>query len=166
MAFLLSLFPSLSNAVTLRTGEAAPTFVTQTHEGNSFDLQNRKGRWTVLYFYPKAETPGCTKQACAFRDSIKSIRDLDAEVYGVSTDDVPALKKFHENHKLNFELLSDAKGEIVKSYGTKMPLISVSKRYTFVLDPKLQIRYINTEVDPAKDPQVVSNKIKELKAQD
>ena len=64
----------------LKANDLAPTFKTQTHEGKEFDLQSRKNMWTVLYFYPKAETPGCTKQACAFRDSIKKIRDQGASL--------------------------------------------------------------------------------------
>lgn len=68
----------------LKVGDAAPEVKLQTDEGKPFDLAQRKGQWTVLYFYPKAETPGCTKQACAFRDSISKIHELKAEVYGVS----------------------------------------------------------------------------------
>lgn len=162
LPFCLFSFASLSFAG-LKVGQKAPVFTTNNHKGEVFDLNSRKGKWTVLYFYPKADTPGCTKQACAFRDAIKVIRELDAEVYGVSTDKVDSLKAFHEKHHLNFELLSDAKKKIVDDYGTRMPVLGISKRYTFILDPDLVIRDINTDVDPAKDPQVVADRIKELR---
>src|SRR6185437_3469867 len=79
----------------LKVNDLAPTFATQTHEGKPFALQSRKGQWTVLYFYPKAETPGCTRQACAFRDSIAKIRSQGADVFGISADSVKAQADFH-----------------------------------------------------------------------
>ena len=75
----------------LKLGDPAPVLKLKTDEGASFDLNSRKGQWTVLYFYPKADTPGCTKQACAFRDNISQIRKLGAELFGVSADSVEAL---------------------------------------------------------------------------
>lgn len=153
-----------SRAWALKVGDKAPLFTANTHEGRVFDLKDRKGTWTVLYFYPKAETPGCTTQACAFRDAIKVIRDLKADVFGVSADDVDELKKFHENHRLNFDLLADPNNEVIKSYGTKMMLINISQRRTFIVDPDLVIRDINTKVDPAMDSQQVAARIKELQA--
>ena len=154
---------SFSAMAGLKVGQKAPVFEAVNQEGKHFSLADRKGKWTVLYFYPKADTPGCTKQACAFRDAIKVIRNLDAEVFGVSTDKVSALAAFHKKHSLNFDLLSDESKKIVDSYGTRMPLIGISKRHTFIVDPELVVRDINTEVDPAKDPNVVADRIKELK---
>ncbi len=74
--FLMSLFTLSAGAAELKPGDNAPTFSGRTQDGQSFDLASRKGQWTVLYFYPKADTPGCTKQACTFRDNIKQITDL------------------------------------------------------------------------------------------
>jgi peroxiredoxin Q/BCP len=146
----------------ISVGAKAPLFQTQTHLGQDFSLASQKGRWTVLYFYPKAETPGCTKQACAFRDSIDKITALKADVYGISTDDVSAQKSFHEKHHLNFTLLADPDGKVTELYGSKMPVLKMSKRWTFIIDPNLTIRSLNKDVDPAKDSEQVAVKIKEL----
>jgi peroxiredoxin Q/BCP len=121
----------------LKLGDRAPAVTLKTDQGAIFDLQSRKGQWTVLYFYPKAETPGCTKQACAFRDNIAEIRKLGAEIFGVSADDVEALEKFRKNHNLNFVLLADPGLDAIKAYGTKMPVLNMSKRWTFIIDPDL-----------------------------
>lgn len=159
---LLSLFGSSRAAAEIKVGGAAPVFKTVDHEGKPFDLQERKGKWTVLYFYPKADTPGCTKQACAYRDSIQKIRDLGAEVFGVSIDTVAAQAAFHKKYQLKFTLLADDKGAIVAAYGSKMPLLNVSKRMTFIIDPTLTIRYINPSVDPVKDADEVAQAISKL----
>jgi len=144
----------------------APQFTAKNQDGMEFSLSSRLGQgYTVLFFYPKAGTPGCTKQACAFRDSIKVIRDKGAVVYGISADDVAAQKKFHDEHKMTFDLLSDADAKIIKSYQVKMPVISMAKRQTFILDDKLIIRRHFEDVDPALDAKNVAKAIEELKAQ-
>src|SRR5690606_11227439 len=107
----------------LKIGDTAPLFKAKTQEGSEFDLSTRKGEWTVLYFYPKSDTPGCTKQACAFRDNIEKIRGQDAEVYGISVNSVKDQAKFHEKYHLNFTLLADPQAEVVKLYGTKAPVV-------------------------------------------
>jgi peroxiredoxin Q/BCP len=154
---------SISMAADLELNNPAPTFKLQTHEGKTFELESRKGKWTVLYFFPKAETPGCTKQACAFRDSIKKIRSLDAEVFGVSVNSVADQAAFHKNHNLNFILLADDKSEVAKLYGSKMPILTMSKRWTFIIDPELHIKNIDKDVDPIMDAAKVAKKIAELK---
>jgi len=146
-------------------GKSAPTFTAKNQEGVDFDLKSRMGQgYTVLFFYPKAGTPGCTKQACAFRDSVKVIRDKGAMVYGISADDVAAQKKFHDEHKMTFDLLSDADATIIKSYQVKMPMLSMAKRQTFILDDKLIVRKHFEDVDPAMDAKNVAKAIDELKA--
>jgi peroxiredoxin Q/BCP len=142
--------------------DPAPTFQAKDHLGKTFDLASRKGHWTVLYFYPKAGTPGCTKQACGFRDGIKKIQALGAEVYGVSTDSVEDQAKFYKDQHLNFTLLADPDGKVVGEYGSKMPVVNMSKRWTFIIDPKLVIRDIEHDVDPVLDATKVANKIAEL----
>src|SRR6185503_4837742 len=100
------LFSSLSFAI--EVGNPAPLFSLKNQDGKIISLKDNKDKiWTVVYFYPKAGTPGCTTQACAFRDSVKAIEKEGAVVYGVSTDSVLALKEFQEKHHLNFDLLSD-----------------------------------------------------------
>lgn len=147
----------------LKVGSAAPSFSAQTQEGKTFNLADRKGQWTVLYFYPKAETPGCTKQACAFRDSINVIRAQGADIYGISADTVEEQAAFSKNHSLNFTLLADPDSKVIQLYGSKMPIMKMSKRWTFILDPELKIQNIEKDVDPAKDAERVANQIKELK---
>lgn len=149
----------------LKVGDPAPSIHLKTDEGKDFNLDLRKGQWTVLYFYPKAETPGCTKQACAFRDGISEIRSLGTEVFGVSADRVDALKKFKTNHNLNFTLLADPGLDAIKSYGTKMPLLKMSKRWTFIIGPDLKIRSIEKDVDPLLDAKRIAEMLKKLKTQ-
>jgi thioredoxin-dependent peroxiredoxin len=158
----LSIFGQASD---LKLGDPAPVLKLKTDEGASFDLNSRKGQWTVLYFYPKADTPGCTKQACAFRDNISQIRKLGAELFGVSADSVEALKKFKKNHNLNFVLLADPGLEAIKGYGTKMPVINMSKRWTFIIDPDLRICSIEKDVDPILDAQRVAEMLQKLQKQ-
>lgn len=147
----------------LSLNNPAPLFSGTLHDGSSFSLADRKGKgWTVLYFYPKADTPGCTKQACAFRDALDQIRVLNAEVYGVSTDSVESQKKFHEKYHLTFPLIADMDGSIVATYGSKMPAMNISKRWTFLIDSDLTLRWIEKDVDPALDAQRIAAKIKEL----
>ena len=138
-------------------------FKALNQKGETFDLASRKGHWTVLYFYPKAETPGCTKQACAFRDSIDKIRKQGAEVYGISADTVQDQAKFHEHHHLSFDLLADPEDKIINLYGSKMPFLKMSKRWTFILDPDLKIKNIMRDVDPAMDPERVEKVLIEFK---
>lgn len=164
VAFVLGLGIS-GPASDLKLGDPAPDLKLKTDSGENFNLQSRKGQWTVLYFYPKAETPGCTKQACAFRDNISQIRKLGAEIFGVSADDVEALKKFKKNHNLNFVLLADSELVAIKAYGTKMPVLSMSKRWTFIIGPDLKIRAIEKDVDPVLDAQRVAEKLQTLQRQ-
>lgn len=162
LVLLFSFFAVCNATADVSVGSKAPLFDIKTHTGANFSLKSQKGKWTVLYFYPKAETPGCTKQACAFRDNIKKITTLGTEVYGISTDDVAAQAAFHKNHQLNFTLLADSEGKVAEMYGSKMPVMKMSKRWTFILDPELNIRAINKDVDPVKDAEQVAQKITEL----
>jgi peroxiredoxin Q/BCP len=148
-------------------GKSGPSFVAKNQDGKEFKLESRKGKgYTVLFFYPKAGTPGCTKQACAFRDSIKVIRNEGAEVYGISADNVDDQKKFHEQHKMTFDLISDSDGKIIKAYDVKMPVLSMAKRQTFILDGDLAVRKHFENVDPALDAKNVAAAIADLKKED
>ncbi len=144
-------------------GSPAPQFKVKNQAGQEFDLSSRKGQWTVLYFYPKADTPGCTKQACAFRDNIDKLRAQGAEVYGISADTVEAQAAFHKKHHLKFDLLADADGRVVDLYGSKMPVMKMSKRWTFIVDPELKVQSLRKDIDPAKDAYQVAEEIARLK---
>lgn len=163
---LFMLFWTLSvQAEPVKVGQPAPLFQLKSQDGKLFDLASRRNvGWSVLYFYPKAGTPGCTAQACAFRDAIDIIRKENAEVYGISTDEISALLDFHQKHKLRFDLLSDADAKVTDAYGVKMPVIKIAKRWTFIVDPNLTIRAIDTDVDPVLDAQKVTETLKQLKS--
>lgn len=167
LAVFLSWLPFVSavQAEQLQIGQKAPDFTLQAHDSSLFSLTSRQGRgWTVLYFYPKADTPGCTKQACAFRDAIEVIRKQNAEVYGISTDTVRQLQAFHQKYKLTFPLLSDADAAVTEAYGVKMPMLNMAKRWTFLIDPDLQVRHIDDDVDPAMDAQLVAKRLEKLQS--
>ena len=165
--FMLSLLTlmGLAHAEKVSVGQQAPLFTLHAQDGSTLDLASRQGKgWTVLYFYPKAGTPGCTTQACAFRDAIKVIRNENADVFGISTDDVEDLQKFHKEHQLTFTLLSDPDAKVTEAYGVKMPVVTVAKRWTFILDPSLVIRQIDDDVDPAMDAMRVAKELQKLQA--
>lgn len=164
--FILLFLAVQSQAVELKVGDTAPDFKATLQDGTSFELKNQIGKWTVLYFYPKADTPGCTKQACAFRDSIKKITELGTDVYGVSVNSVKDQAAFHKKHALKFPLIADEDVEVVKKYGTKMPIVNVSKRWTFIIDDKMKIRKIEKDVDPVSDADRVAEFIKKEKSKE
>ncbi|MGR8931328.1 MAG: peroxiredoxin [Gammaproteobacteria bacterium] len=158
-------FVSTVQAGNLNVGQQATEFTLRTQDNKEFSLASRKGvGWTVLYFYPKAGTPGCTKQACAFRDGLARIRRLNAEVFGISTDDVGDLQAFQRKHKLTFTLLSDPDAKVAESYGVKIPILNVAKRWTFIVDPELRVRQVNDDVDPALDAQQVADSLQKLQS--
>lgn len=157
------LLPSSLFGKELKVGDPAPSFTAKTFEGKDFDLQSRQGQWTVLYFYPKADTPGCTKQACAFRDSIKKIRAEGGDVFGISADTVDEQAAFHKKNKLNFTLIADPESRVVELFGAKMPMLKMAKRWTFIIDPTLKIRQIAKDVDPVLDSERVAAEIVQLK---
>ena len=143
-------------------GQPAPAIQLKTDRGADFRLADRKGQWTVLYFYPKDDTPGCTKQACAFRDSIEVIRKLGGDVFGLSQDSVESHRRFIEKHHLTFTLLADDKGTAARAYGAD-GLMGFSKRWTFLVDPELKVRWVQKNVDPAVNAREVADVIRRLK---
>jgi peroxiredoxin Q/BCP len=100
----------------LKVGLKAPDFKLKDQENNIHSLSNYKGKWVVLYFYPKDNTPGCTKEACSFRDNLEELKKEGVVVLGVSADSVNSHQKFAEKYKLNFPILSDENKEIIKKY--------------------------------------------------
>ncbi len=162
-AFLSFGLVSTLHAADLKEKDAAPVFKLKTQADQLFDLSTRTGQWTVLYFYPKSGTPGCTKQACAFRDNIKKIRAEGAEVFGISTNSVKDQAAFYAEHKLNFDLLADEDGKVGDSYGVQMMITRMSKRWTFIIDPELKIAKIMKDVDPVIDSVKIADDIAALK---
>jgi thioredoxin-dependent peroxiredoxin len=118
--------------MSLAVGTKAPTCTTQDTSGKTVSLENYAGKTVVLYFYPKDDTPGCTKEACSFRDNYSAYQDKDVTVFGVSMDDVASHQKFTEKFNLPFPLLADTNGAIAKAYGVDGG--GYAKRVTFVID--------------------------------
>ena len=148
-------------------GAPAPEFKLQDQNGKWHELKDYRGKWVALYFYPKDQTPGCTTQACEFRDNIFAFRDAGAVILGVSVDDVDSHKKFAEKHSLPFDILADSDKVAAKQYGVLkrfLGTIELAKRDTFLIDPNGKIVRHYEDVDPKGHSQVVLKDIKELKA--
>jgi peroxiredoxin len=120
----------------LDVGDRAPSFEAAAGDGSTVRLADLRGRHVVLYFYPKAFTPGCTAQTQAFRDHAAEIRQLGAEVIGVSVDEAPTLCAFGERYEVQFPLVADVGGAIARAYGVRRGLLGIAKRVTFVIDPE------------------------------
>lgn len=124
----------------LQPGDQAPDFSLPTGEGESASLSDYKGRKLVLYFYPKDDTPGCTKEACGFRDDLSQFKKVNAAVLGVSKDNLKKHAKFIEKYNLNFPLGSDEDGKVCEAYGTWVEKSMYGKKYmgidraTFLID--------------------------------
>lgn len=135
------------NADNLSIGNAAPIFTLQDSDGNDFSLENYKGKNPVIiYFYPKAGTPGCTKQACGIRDSFTKFEENDIKVLGISVDSKESIKDFISENNLNFPLLSDESKEVSKAYGV-LNNIGLDSRITFIIDKQGNIADIIRDVD-------------------
>ena len=149
----------------LKIGDDAPSFMLPDSQGNQISLNDFKGKWIVLYFYPKDDTPGCTTEACHFRDDFKLLESLGAKVIGISIDDSFSHKKFAEKYNLPFPLLSDASGDIASRYGAlnNFLVIKLAKRYTFLINPQGKIAKIYLSVDTSKHSQEIIEDLKVLK---
>lgn len=147
-------------------GRAAPEFELSDQDGQLHSLEDYRDRWVVLYFYPKDETPGCTKEACEFRDNIFAFRKLNAQILGVSLDDVASHKAFAENHGLPFPLLADPDGITADAYGVKTRMLgmTVAKRQTFIIDPQGIVAKHYEKVRPASHSAQVLRDLEHLGA--
>ena len=126
----------------LAAGEEAPEFSLSDQSGKTVSLKDFRGRQNVVvYFYPKDDTPGCTKEACTFRDQFTAFSDIGAVVLGISGDSPASHKKFAEKHRLPFQLLSDADGTVRKAFGVPKTLGLLPGRVTYVIDKQGVIRH-------------------------
>jgi peroxiredoxin Q/BCP len=139
----------------LKEGDKAPEFSAATNGGGKVSLSDYKGKHVILYFYPKDDTPGCTKEACGFRDDFSEFQKRGAVVLGVSTDPVKKHDKFVEKYKLPFTLLADEDKKIVEAYGVWGEKVFMGVRYTgthrvtFLIGPEGRIKKVWTAVKPA-----------------
>jgi peroxiredoxin Q/BCP len=124
----------------LKINNPAPDFKLPATNGQTISLsQDLHGKPCVIYFYPKDFTPGCTKEACEFRDQFATFRNLEVDVLGISRDDVATHIKFKETHQLPFELLSDVTGAVCKAYDALIPIVGIPKRISYLLDASHKI---------------------------
>ncbi len=140
---------SATAASELTVGKPPPDFTAKAHDGSDLKLSALKGKSVVVYFYPKDETPGCTKEACAFRDAWKDLEKKGVVLIGISTDTAASHQAFAKNHELPFHLVSDESGAIAKSFGVPNRAGFLG-RQTFVIGPDGNLKKIYREVDVTK----------------
>lgn len=147
--------------------DKAPNFQLTGVDGKDHSLADYKGKWMVLYFYPKDDTPGCTTEACSVRDARDELTDLGVEVIGISKDDPTSHEKFKTKYNLNFLLLSDPQATTITAYGAwgkKMFGVEGTLRKTFIIDPDGVIRKIYGRVTPQGHGEQLVADIKKLQA--
>ena len=139
----MGLLDVLGGAPGINVGDTAPDFALPDRTGRTIRLSEYRGRQpVVLYFYPKDDTPGCTKEACAFRDQYEDFKQVGAEVIGVSSDSNESHEKFSTKYRLPFVLLTDRGGAVRKQYGVKPTLGILPGRVTFVIDKQGVVRHV------------------------
>jgi thioredoxin-dependent peroxiredoxin len=146
-------------------GSPAPKFRLQNQSAKWVSLDDHRGKWVVLYFYPKDNTPGCTTQACEFRDNIFAFRDAGAVILGISVDDVASHKDFADEHSLPFPILADSEKTVARNYGVlhrAMGVMEVARRETFIIDPQGRIAKRYPAVNPKGHSQLVLTDLKVL----
>jgi thioredoxin-dependent peroxiredoxin len=161
---LLIAYPAHSADVT--QGSAAPQFELSDQDGKTHSLDDYRDQWVALYFYPKDDTPGCTTEACEFRDDIFEFRRLGCAILGVSLDDAESHKAFAEKHGLPFPLLADTEGTAADAYGVKTERfgMTLAKRETFLIDPEGNIARHYANVDPDTHSKQIIADLKELQS--
>ena len=165
--FLAALGTVPAAAAGPETGAAAPSFKLQDQTGRWHTLEEYRGKWLVLYFYPKDKTSGCTTQACELRDNIFAFRKIGATIVGISVDDVASHKEFAEEHSLPFTLLADPTKQTAKDYGVLvkwMGAIEIAQRDTFIVDPDGRIAKHFVKVDPKGHSELVLKELAALQA--
>jgi thioredoxin-dependent peroxiredoxin len=155
----------------IKEGQLAIDFVLPDQNGKLHRLSDYKGKWILLYFYPKDDTPGCTKEACAIRDAFPNFKKLKAVIFGISVDSVESHKKFAQKYNLPFTLLSDEKREVVKKYGVWGRKTFMGKTYmgtkrtSFLINPEFKIIKIYENVKPEIHADEVLNDLKLINEQ-
>ena len=162
---LLALLPSLLSAGSVpEVGQAAPDFQLKSNDAQTVSLKDYRGKWVVLYFYPKDFTPGCTVEARNFQRDLTAYEKANAVILGVSVDTAESHKSFCEKEGLNFKLLADTETKVSDAYGSVMERggNKLSARNTFVIDPKGKVAKVFTAVQPAKHSEEVLAALAEL----
>jgi len=150
----------------IKVGSSIPAFKLPDQDGNMFDINSVLGKKNlVIYFYPKDDSPGCTKEACSFRDQYEAFKDADAVIIGISGQSVESHKEFAEKHRLSFTLLSDEGNKVRKQFGVPSDLLGLLPgRVTFVADKKGKVIYVfNSQTQATKHVDEALRILKELK---
>ncbi len=160
------LFTGAQAGDTPAVGEAAPEFRLQDQDGDWHALEDYRGNWLAVYFYPTADTPGCTTEACNFRDNFYAFRAIGADVVGISVDNVDDQKSFSDQYELPFTILSDGEGATADAYGVlrDFKLMKVASRQSFIVDPEGRIAKHYEDVDPDTHPDEVLEYLKRFMA--
>ncbi len=145
----------------LKVGDRIPNFKGKCTDGRVITSDDLRGKWTVLFFYPKAFTPGCTAESCNLRDGINLLSKYDVTIYGISKDDIKTQKKFKEKYNLPYELIADETGAIIKSFGVS-GLFGFAKRVTFIVNPKCEIAWVIDKVQVSKHSFQVAEALEKL----
>lgn len=156
---------SAAQAAVLEVGQSALDFLLPDQDGKTRQLADWRGKWLVLYFYPKNDTPGCTTEACNFRDDWLLLQELGAAVVGLSVDTSASHAAFAQKYKLPFPLLADAQGEVAARYGALSDwwLFKFAKRQTFIIDPQGRIARIYRSVDSDKHSAEIVADLRQLR---
>ena len=165
MFFVGSLSSSLAESVV--EGAPAPDFELRDQDGQLHSIEDYRGQWIALYFYPKDDTPGCTTEACEFRDNIYEFKNLDCQILGVSLDDVSSHREFADKYSLPFPLLADTEGTTADAYGVKTKSMgtTIAKRQTFLIDPDGNVAKHYAKVDPSTHSKQVLADLEVLQAE-
>jgi peroxiredoxin Q/BCP len=160
------LFTGVVFAEGITEGDAAPGFELRDQEGQLHSLEDYRDNWVAVYFYPKDDTPGCTTEACAFRDNIFAFKELGCQILGISLDDEASHKAFAEKFSLPFPLLADTEGTTSDTYGVKKKMfgMTVANRETFLIDPNGRIAKHYAKVDPDTHSQQVLADLRHLQS--
>jgi peroxiredoxin Q/BCP len=147
-----------------KVGQKAPDFSLSDQQNITHTLHEFSGKWLVLYFYPKDDTPGCTQEACAFRDDWQQLASLGAAVVGVSLDDSESHAEFAKKYHLPFPLLAGNNSDIAERYGVllNLGLFKVARRYTFLIDPQGNINKVYDKVETSRHSQEIIKDLKKL----
>lgn len=151
-------------------GSVAPTFTLKDQNDKVHTLTDYRGKWVLLYFYPKDNTPGCTKQACAIRDEFPAFTKLNCVVFGISTDSEKSHKKFEEKFELPFTLLADVEKKMAQDYGVWAPKKFMGREFlgtlrtSFLIDPEGKIAKVYEKVKPEEHADMVLGDLKTLGA--
>ncbi|MBL7714696.1 MAG: peroxiredoxin [Bdellovibrionales bacterium] len=157
-------FGILAMAEAPKVGTDAPQVVAQDHLGATIDSKKLKGQWVLFYFYPKDDTPGCTKQACAIRDEYAAFKKAKITVLGVSRQNKKSHEEFASKYKIPFSLLLDEEGKIGEAFGiSSIPVIGIWKRQSVLVNPEGKISLFIESVDPETHHKVVLDHVKASK---